>query len=76
MTSKQIFNMNLLANYLRFRGGIGMPGMPDDRPIEEPKKTDNSELEKRLEKIEANLLKINTMLAEKEFEINKYHSQK
>ena len=73
MTSKQIFNMNLLANYLRFRGGIGMP---DDTPIEEPKKTDNSELEKRLEKIEANLLKINKMLAEKELEINKYHSQK
>ena len=76
MTRKQVFNMNLLADYLKFRAGIGMPGMPDDRPIEEPKKTDNSKLEKRLDKIEANLLKINTMLAAKELEINKYHSQK
>ena len=73
MTRKQVFNMNLLADYLKFRAGVGMP---DDTPIEEPTKKNNSELEKRLEKIEANLLKINTMLAEKELESNKYYSQK
>jgi len=69
MTRKQVFNMNLLAEYLKFKGGVTSTD-------ETPTKKDNSELEKRLDKIEANLLKINTMLAEKELEINKYHSQK
>ena len=41
MTRKQVFNMNLLADYLKFRAGVGMP---DDTPIEEPTKKNNSEL--------------------------------